>query len=72
MKRKGLSGVYIFYKFEYEDKRKPTCFEDCPVEKQDEYLNSLEPEAIKNLAKHLAFALKYIGDEFDLVSSSET
>lgn len=35
--RRNLSGIYIFYKFEEEDKPSPTCFEDCSSEKQDEF-----------------------------------
>lgn len=35
MKRRNISGIYIFHKFENENNLKPTCFEDCPEEKQD-------------------------------------
>lgn len=66
MNRRNLSGVYIFHKFEDEENRKPTCFEDCPEEKQDEWLNNLEPEAVKNLAKHLGNTIRYLGDFLDL------
>lgn len=71
IKRRGLSGIYIFHKFEDEERRQPTCFEDCPEEKQDEWLNSLDPESIKNLAKSLGAVLRGIGDQFDLASKSE-
>jgi hypothetical protein len=71
MNRRNLSGIYIFHKFEDEERREPTCFEDCPVEKQDEWLSSLEPEAVKNLAKMLGNTLRTIGDHFDLVNESE-
>lgn len=64
--RRNLSGVYIFHKFEDEDKREPTCFEDCPSSKQDEWLETLEKEALKNLAKHLANKLRQIGDTFNI------
>ena len=66
--RRNLSGVYIFHKFDNEEKREPTCFEDCPDSKQDEWLNSLDPEAVKNLAKHLAKTLREIGDHFDITT----
>ena len=66
MNRRNLSGVYIFHKFEDEENKKPTCFEDLPEEKQDEWLNTLEPEAVKNLAKHLANTLNHIGNLLDL------
>lgn len=71
MKRRNLSGIYIFDKFEDEDSRKPTCFEDCSEEKQDEWLNSLEPEALKNLAKMLGQKLRLIGDQFDIAANIE-
>lgn len=69
--RRNLSGVYIFHKFDEDERRQPTCFEDCPVEKQDEWLNSLDPEGVKSLAKHLATTLRTIGDHFDLISASQ-
>jgi len=70
MNRRNLSGIYIFHKFEDEERREPTCFEDCPEEKQDEWLNSLDVEALKNLSKHLAKTLRNIGEQFDLTSGS--
>jgi hypothetical protein len=70
MNRRNLSGIYIFHKFEDEERREPTCFEDCPEEKQDEWLNSLDAEALKNLSKHLAKTLRNIGEQFDLTSGS--
>lgn len=68
MKRRNLSGIYIFHKFENEEHREPTCFEDCPEEKQDEWLDSLEPEALKSLAKSLGKTLRTIGDQFDIAA----
>lgn len=65
--RRNLSGIYIFHKFEDDERREPTCFEDCPEDKQDEWLASLEPEAVKNLAKQLAKTIRSIGDQFDLI-----
>ena len=69
--RRNLSGIYIFHKFEDEERRQPTCFEDCPEEKQDEWLNSLDPEAVKSLAKQLGKTLRDIGDQFGLSIKSE-
>jgi hypothetical protein len=68
MNRRNLSGVYIFHKFEDEERREPTCFEDCPEEKQDEWLNSLDAEAVKSLAKILAKTVRTIGDQIGIVS----
>jgi hypothetical protein len=65
--RRNLSGVYIFHKFDEDERREPTCFEDCPEEKQDEWLNSLDPEAVKRLAKELGNVLRMIGDQFGIM-----
>lgn len=71
-RRRNLSGIYIFHKFEDEDRREPTCFEDCPIEKQDEWLNSLDSTAVKNLAKQLAGTIKEIGEQLNLVRGDKT
>ena len=52
-RRRNISGVYIFHKFEDEEKRQPTCFEDCPEEKQEEWLNNIRHESAKRVAKLL-------------------
>jgi len=62
MKRRNLSGIYIFEQFEGEDKRQPTCFEDCTEATQDKWLDSLEPKAVKYLAKKLANKLIEVAD----------
>lgn len=64
--RRNITGIYIFHKFEEDEKREPTCFEDCPEEKQDEWLNSLDAEAVKNLAKMLGRTIRSIGDQLDI------
>jgi len=69
--RRNLSGIYIFHKFDDEERREPTCFEDCPEEKQDEWMDSLEPSAVKQLAKHLAGIVRKIGDQFDIVTGNK-
>ena len=73
LKRRGLSGIFIFETFPGEERRKPTCFEDCSEEKQDEWLNSLNTEALKNLSKSLAKTLINVADQFGIttVSSEE-
>lgn len=70
LKRRNLSGIYIFDQFEGEEKRQPTCFEDCTEKKQDEWLESLEHEALRNLAKQLGKSLRSIGDQFDIAAAS--
>jgi hypothetical protein len=68
LNRRNLSGIYIFHKFEEDERTQPTVFEDCPEEVQDEWLSSLEPEAVKNLAKMLGRTLRSIGDQLDLLA----
>lgn len=62
MKRRNLSGIFIFEQFEGEEKREPTCFEDCTEATQDKWLDTLETEALKNLSKQLAETLIGVAD----------
>lgn len=71
MKRRNLSGVFIFHQFEGESKRQPTCFEDCPEEKQNEWLDTLDKEAIKNLSKILAKTLREVGEFCDVAKGGD-
>lgn len=71
IKRRNLSGIYIFEKFEGEEKRQPTCFEDCTEETQDRWLDSLNPEATRNLAKMLAKSLREVGDFADIARGGD-
>lgn len=68
LNRRNISGIYIFHKFEDEERREPTVFEDCPEDRQDEWLNSLDLEAVKNLAKQLGRTIRSLGDQLDLYS----
>lgn len=68
-KRRNISGVYIFEKFDTDETREPTCFEDCTEETQDKWLASLEPEALRNLAKILGKALIELSDYTGVVKS---
>lgn len=69
--RRNLSGIYIFDTLPGDEKRKPTCFEDCTEEKQKEWLDSLTPEALKNLSIQLGKTLRTIGDEFNIIAGKE-
>lgn len=71
VKRRNLSGIYIFDTLEGEERRQPTCFEDCTETKQDEWLETLTPEALRSLSKQLAKTLRGIGDHFGIVSGTE-
>ena len=69
--RRNLSGVFIFDTLPGDERRKPTCFEDCTEEKQQEWLDSLTPEALKSLSMQLGKTLKHIGDQFDIMCGEE-
>ena len=66
--RRDLSGIYFFDQFENESKKQPTVFEDCNEKTQDEWLNTLDIEALKRLSKQLAKTIRNIGDQFNLMS----
>lgn len=65
--RRNLTGIYIFDKFEGEEKEQPTCFKDCQESTQDKWLEGLDREALINLAKQLGKTIKDIGDQLDLI-----
>lgn len=69
--RRNLSGVFIFDTLPGDERRKPTCFEDCTEEKQQEWLDSLTPEALKGLSLQLAKTLRTIGDQFDIMCGED-
>jgi hypothetical protein len=71
IKRRNLSGIYIFEQFEDEPKRQPTCFEDCTETTQDKWLDSLEPEALKNLTKKLAKTLIEVADYAGVIAGGQ-
>jgi hypothetical protein len=68
-KRRSLSGIYIFEKFQDEESRKPTCIEDCLKETRQKWLESLEKEALINCIHHLCNTLCEISDQFDIVGN---
>jgi hypothetical protein len=71
MTRRNLSGIFIFEKFESEEKREPTCFEDCTEATQDKWLDSLDKEALKNLSKQLAGTLIGVADFAGIARSND-
>jgi hypothetical protein len=66
MKRRNVSGIYLLHKFENENNVKPTCFEDCPEERQDEFLNTLVNDGLKRTIKILANSLVEIYDSYNI------
>lgn len=67
-KRRNLSGIYIFDKFPGEEKREPTCLEDCQEETRNKWLESLEKEALIRTIEHLCETLRKISDQFGIVA----
>ena len=67
-KRCNLSGIYIFDKLEGDEKRLPTCIEDCNKETRIEWLESLEKEALINTIDHLCRILKDISNQFGIIA----
>lgn len=63
--RRHLSGVYIFCKFPEEERRQPTCVEDCDQETRTQWIHSLEKEAAYQLCDHLLNTLERILDLAD-------
>lgn len=71
IKRRNLSGIYLFDKLEGEEKKIPTCLEDCNEETRNKWLDSLEKEALINTVKHLCSVLREMGDQFGIISGNE-
>ncbi len=71
MRRRNLSGIYIFDKFPDEEKRQPTCFEDCQEATQDAWLTTLERPELENLAKMLGSTIRAIGELSGLARNVE-
>ena len=65
-KRLGISGIYCFDKYPDEEKRQPTCFEDCQESTQDKILNEMDIETMKRLCKMLAETLKNVCLKFNI------
>lgn len=67
MKRRGLSGVYVMHKFDDEESQQPTCLEDCPVERQELFIDGLNEKGTKELILLLCSVLRNVADEFNIV-----
>ena len=57
LRRRNLSGIYIFDKFPDDGKRQPTCIEDCQQETRDAWLEKLDLTALNDTLKHLTKVL---------------
>ena len=66
--RSNLSGIYIFDTLEGEEKRTPTCIEDCREETRLMWLNSLEKEDLIDTVERLCVTLKSISKQFEIIA----
>lgn len=66
MTRHNLSGIYIFDQFEDEDKRQPTCIEDCQDSTRQAWLESLDKTALINTINHLCHTLHIVAEQFGI------
>ena len=62
LKRRDLSGIYIFDTFPGEKQRQPTCIEDCQQETRRECCMAQTKESLRATIKHLAQTFKEITD----------
>lgn len=67
LKRRDLSGIFIFDTFPGEERRKPTCIEDCQQETRRKWCMSKTPDYLREAIKMLADTFKdicnYLVDE---------
>lgn len=68
LKRRGLSGIYIFDQFPDEPKRQPTCIEDCQPETRKKLLESKEKEWLISCVESLCDTLVSISDQFGIIA----
>lgn len=69
-KRRNLSGIYIFDKFPEDERRQPTCIEDCQEETRKKWLETLEKEALISTVEHLCETLRTISDQFGIIGGN--
>lgn len=71
MRRRNLSGIYIFDQFPGETRRKPTCLEDCQVEIRNAWLEKQTKECLIKAVNMLCNTICKISDEFGIVAKYE-
>ena len=62
LKRRNLSGIYIFDTFPGEQKRRPTCIEDCQQETRRKWCMAQTQDCLRDTIKHLAHTFKETTD----------
>lgn len=60
LKRRDLSGIFIFDTFPGEEKRQPTCVEDCQQETRRDWCMSKTPDYLREAINLLAGTFKDI------------
>ena len=60
LKRRDLSGIFIFDTLPGDDRRKPTCVEDCTPEKRREWCLTKSPDYLREVIKEEAETFKEI------------
>ena len=58
LKRRDLSGIYIFDKFPTDEKRKPTCVEDCTPEKRRKWCMTKDADYLRKVIEMEADTFK--------------
>lgn len=64
--RRNLSGIYIFDQLNGDDKKKPTCIEDCNVDTRQDWLKSLDKEELIRVVNQLCIVLQEIGGMYGI------
>ena len=64
-KRRNLSGIYLLDQFPGEEKRCPTCVEDCQEETRNKWLESLDREALMRTVNYLCETLREVSDQYN-------
>lgn len=67
-KRRNLTGIYIFDKFPEDEKKLPTCLEDCQKETRQKWLREqLDDEGRIECIEILCGVLRDISDQFNII-----
>jgi hypothetical protein len=62
LRRRDLSGIYIFDTFPNEERRKPTCIEDCQQETRRKWCLSKSEDYLRQTISMLAESFKELCD----------
>lgn len=60
LKRRNISGIYIFDKFPTDNRRKPTCVEDCQMATRKRWMEAHDKDYLQNAIKILADSFKQL------------